>query len=189
MKPFITIILIGLVSLSCKKDIVPAPIETNYYQSNGNLLILKIGDELEGIYEYNLASTVLNNDSLPLSIETYSNGFNNYYYLKFSPNPDTLYSYASPNFTFYTSLIDKNELQVLDNPIPFDSALFQQIGSQYNFNYSSIWSKISKLYIVKAYRNSNPTSKIGINRIVVDQYDEELGYSIPTEKFLIYLVK
>ncbi len=189
MKPFITILLTGIVSFSCKKDKVPAPIETNYYQSNGNLLILKIDDDVEGIYEYNLASTVLNNDSLPLSIETYSDGFMNYYYLKFSPNPDTLYSYTSTNFTFYTSLIDKNELQVLDSPIPFDSALFQQIGSQNNFNYSSIWSKISKLDIVKTYRNSNPTSKIGINRVVVDQYDEELGYSIPTEKYLIFLVK
>lgn len=189
MKQIILIFLIGFSLLSCKKDKVDEPIQTNYYQSNGNLLVLKIGENLEGVYEYNLATTVLNNDSLPLYFETYSDGIKNFSYLKFTPNPDTLFQYSSNNFIFNTALVDKNELQNLSVSIPFDSSQFQLIGTLNNFDYSSIWSKISKLEIVKTYRNSNPNSKIGINRIVINEYDEQLGLSIPNEKYLIYLVK
>ena len=189
MKHILIIFLIGFAILSCKKDKVPAPIEINYYQSNGNLLILEIDDNLEGVYEYNLASTVLNNDSLPLYFETYSDGINNYSYLKFTPNPDTLFQISSNNFTFYTTIIDKNELEILSNSIPFDYPQFQLIGNQNNMDFTSIWSKISKLDIVKTYRSSNPNSKIGINRIIINEYDEQLGISIPNEKYLIYLVK
>lgn len=189
MKLLVILFLLGLISFGCKKDKVPAPIVSNYYQSNGNLLILKIDDNLEGIYEYNLALTSLNNDSLPLFFETYSDGLNNYSYLKFIPNPDTLFQISSNNFIFYSILIDKNELEILNNSVPFDSAQFQLIGSQNNFDYSTVWSKISKLEIVKTYRTSNPNSKIGIHRIVINEYDEQLGFSIPIEKHLIFLVK
>ena len=189
MKHILIFILIGLVISSCKKDKVSVPIETNYYQSNGNFLVLKIDEDLECIYEYNLASTVLNNDSLPLYFETYSDGMNNYSYLKFMPNPDTLFWNNWNDYTFLTDKIDKNQLKSLSNSIPFDSSQFQLIGSQINTDYSLIWSKISKLDIVKAYRNSNSNSKIGINRIVIKEFDEELGFSIPHVKHLIYLVK
>lgn len=178
-----------LLIVGCKKEKVPAPTKTNYYQSNGNLLILKIGDNLDGIYEYNLNSTVLNNDSLPLHFETYSNGINNYVYLKFTPNPDTLLQYSSNNFIFFTTQVDKIELQNLSSSIPFDSAKFQFIGTQNNSSYSSVWSKISNLEIVSTYRNSNPHSKIGINRMVINEYNPQLGFNTPHEKYLIYLVK
>jgi hypothetical protein len=189
MKNMILIFLIGFTILGCKKDKVPIPIETAYYQSKGNLLILRIDDNFECIYEFNLASTVLNNDSLPLYYESFSDGMNNYSYLKFGPNLDTLIQNSSNNYTFYTNQIDKNELQNLGSSIPFDSIKFQAIGTQNNFTYSKIWSKISKLDIVKTYRNSNPTSKIGINSIIINEYDEQFGLSIPNEKYLIYLVK
>jgi hypothetical protein len=189
MKHIVVIFLIGIISFGCKKDKVPAPLEANYYQSNGNLLILKIDDNLEGVYEYNLASTVLNNDSLPLHFETFSDGINNYSYLKFTPNPDTLYKISSNNFSFFSALIDKNKLENLSNSIPFNSLQFQIIGNQNNMDFESIWSKISKLDIVKTYRSSNPNSKIGINRIIINDYDEQLGFSFPNEKYLIFLVK
>jgi len=189
MKHILVILLICLVSFGCKKDKLPAPKETNYYQSNGNLLTLKIGDYLEGVYEYHLASTVLNNDSLPLYFETFSDGINNNSYLKFTPNPDTLFKISSNNFTFFSALIDKNELENLSNSLPFNFSQFQLISNQNNMDFESIWSKISKLDIVKTYRSSNPNSKIGINRIVINEYDEQLGFSFPNEKYLIYLVK
>ena len=188
MKHTLILILISLVVFSCSKDKVPAPIENSYYESNGNLLILEIDEDLESIYEYNLTSTDLNNDSLPLYYETYS-GLYFHSYLKFTPNPDTLFEQSSNNYTFFTPKIDVNELQNSSNSIPFDSTQFQLIESQNNFDYSSIWSKISNLEIVRTYRNSNPTSKIGITRIVSNVYDEQLGFGIPTEKHLIFLVK
>jgi hypothetical protein len=189
MRNMILIFLIASVALACKKDKVPAPVETNYYQSNGNFLILKLDDDLDGVYEFNLPTTALNNDSLPLYFETYSDENNNYSYLKFTQNTDTLFQYTSDNLIFFTTQVDKIELQNLISPVPYDSDKFQLIGSQNNFDYSSIWSKISNLEIVKTYRNSNPNSKIGINRIVINEYNAQLGFSIPHEKHLIYLVK
>lgn len=151
-------------------------------------MILKVDQDLESAYEYNLTSNVLNNDSLPIYFETYSGlYFNNY--LKFAPNPDTLFHNSSKNYTFFTPKIDDTELQSLNNSIPFDSTQFQLIESQNNFDYSSIWSKISNLAIVRTYRNSNPTSKIGITRIVIYEHDEQSGVSVPHEKHLIFLVK
>jgi hypothetical protein len=189
MKHSIYLFLIGLVVFSCNKDKVPPPIQPNYYQSNGNLLILKIDDDLEGIYEYNLTSIALNNDSLPLYFETSSFGINTYSYLKFTPNPDTLIQISSYNFTFHTALIDKKELENLMYSLPFDALLFQGIGNQNNLDFETLWSRISNLDIVKAYRSSNPSSKIGVNRIIINEYDEQLGFSVPNEKHLIYLVK
>lgn len=189
MKHILLFLLIGFVVYSCEKDKVPAPIVANDYQSNGNLLILKVDENLESVYEYNLASTVLYNDSLPLYYETNSDGIYNYTYWKFLPNPDTLLRLSSLNSAFFTAQINNNELEYLDNSIPFDSSQFQLIGTQNNFIYSSIWSKIAKLDIVKTYRSSNPNSKIGIHRIIINEYDEQLGFSIPNEKYLIYLAK
>ena len=189
MKHSIYLLLIGLVIFSCNKDKVPPLTQTNYYQSNGNLLILKIDDELEGIYEYNLTSIALNNDSLPLYFETYSDGIYEYRYLKFTPNPDTLIQISSNNFTFFNALIDPNELENLSASLPFDSLQFQTIGNQNNMVFSTIWSKISKLDIVNTYRSSNPTSKIGIHRVIINEYDAQLGFNIPNEKYLIFMVK
>ena len=189
MKHSIYLLLIGLVVFSCNKDKVPPITQTNYYQSNGNLLILKIDDELEGIYEYNLTSIALNNDSLPLYFETYSDGIYEYRYLKFTPNPDTLIQVSSNNFTFFNALIDPDELENLSASLPFDSLQFQTIGNQNNMVFSIIWSKISKLDIVKTYRSSNPTSKIGIHRVIINEYDAQLGFNIPNEKCLIFMVK
>ena len=109
MKHILLFLLIGFVVYSCKKDKVPTPIVANYYQSNGNLLILKVDENLESVYEYNLASTVLYNDSLPLYYETYSDGIYNYTYWKFLPNPDTLLLVESHNSAFFTAQINNNE--------------------------------------------------------------------------------
>lgn len=189
MKPSFLLFLIGIVILSCKKEKIPITQTTNYYQSKGNLLIVKIDDDLESIFEYNLTSTELINDSLPLIVDSYSIGLTNYTCLRFVPNPDTLFQYSSNNFTFFTPKIDKSEFQILINPIPFDSSQFQLIGAQDDFDFSSVWAKISRLDIVKTYRNSHPDSKIGIDSFVINEYDEQLGFSTPTKKYLIFLVK
>lgn len=189
MRYFTLLLFIGFVVVSCTKDKVPAPMVSNYYQSQGNLLILKIGTNLEGIYEYNLASTVLNNDSLPLCFSSYTDGINYFNYLKFTPNPDTLLQISANNFTFFTNQIDKINLQYLNSTLPFDAVQFQSLGTQNNINYAQLWSKISNLDLVKTYRNSNPNSKIGINRIVINVYDEQLGISVPNAKYLIFLAK
>lgn len=189
MKHILILFLIGFATLSCRKDKVPPAVESNYYQSNGNLLILKIEGDLESVYEYNLSSTVLTNDSLPLYTQSQSDGLYDYYYQKISPNPDTLLWYSVNNSSFETSQIDENELKQTNYPLPYDSTQFQLIGDNSDIDYSVFWSKISKLDIVRLYRNSNPTSKIGITRITLYELDEELGINLPKETHLIYLVK
>ncbi|AEA44568.1 hypothetical protein [Fluviicola taffensis] len=182
-------LLIGLIFFSCKKDKIQPTISSNYYQSSGNLLILKIGDSLESVYEYNLASSELTNDSLPLYIDTNSNVVNDYTYWKFSPNPDTLLWNSSTDFSFLTSEIDKTKLQLLNYSIPFDSTKFQLLFPQSNINCSLVWSKISNLDIVKTYRNSYPNSKIGLSKVLINEYDESIGFTVPRIKFLVFLVK
>jgi hypothetical protein len=189
MKQIFILILIGTTIFSCRKDKVPAPIESNYYQSNGNFLILNIDEDLESAYEYNLASTALINDSLPLYFETNLDGTTNESFLKFNPNPDTLLHISASNSTFFANQIHKNELQSLTDSIPFNATQFHLIGTQNNTDYSLVWSKISNLDIVKTYRNANPNSKIGINSLIINEYNTELELIIPNKKHLVYLVK
>ena len=48
MKQIVLIILLSFIAFSCKKEKVPTSVQKSFYQSNGNFLVLKVGDELEG---------------------------------------------------------------------------------------------------------------------------------------------
>ncbi len=181
---FALFVLTGLALSGCKK-----PEQTNFYQSNGNVLILKVDEKLEAAYEFNLTNTTLVNDSLPLIYHTISNGINQNTVLQFTPNTDTLLMISSNNFTFYSNPIPSENLQQLQSAISFDSAFFQVIGNATNVDLASIWSKIAKLDIVKTYRSTNPAAKIGIQKLNFSEYDPQLGFSVPNEKFLVFLVK
>ncbi len=185
MKKWLSLFAFGILLTNCKKDKVSTP--ENYYQSKGNLMIFQIGDSLERAYEYNLFSIQLNNGNLPISF--YSEINNDFHYCKFLPNQDTLFSYSSNDFTFLTDTIENNNLKRLTNSMTADSIQFQIIGNQNNIDIISSWSKISNLEIVNQYRNAYPNSKIGISKIIMNQYSSELGFSIPEKKFLIFLVK
>lgn len=191
MKNILMLLVIGFTLFSCKKDKVKTTnsFSNHYYQSDGNLLVLMIGESVECAFEYNLGSTQLNNDSLPVNIETIFDGVNNTSYCRFIPNPDTLFWYSSNDITFMTEKINGNQLLSHNDSIPYDSTQFQLIDSQISFNYSPFWSKASKLDIVKTYRNSLPNSKIGITRLVINEFDEQLGFSLPVEKYLLFMVK
>ena len=181
---FLLLVLLGLALSACKK-----PQKTNYYQSNGNVLILKVGENLEAAYEYNLANISLVNDSLPITYHTFSNGTTQNTFLQFSPNPDTLLEISQSTITFFTNSISSENLQQLYNALAFDSTNFQVLGGSSTMDFTSVWSKIAKLDIVKTYRNSHPTAKIGIQKFIFNEYDPQLGFSVPCEKFLVFLVK
>lgn len=189
MKNILIFLPICFLLLSCKKDTVPEPIDTIYYESEGNLLILMVGDTFEKAYEYNLASTQLSNDSLLITYETVPAPMDSYYYWNFLPNPDTLFWSLALNYTFMAEGINNTNFKKLNSPIPYDSSKVQVIFHQGNSDYEEIWSKVSKLEIVKTYRNALPNSRIGIMRTVMGIYNEELGFAIPEEKHLLFLVK
>jgi hypothetical protein len=156
MKNAFFFISIGIVLIGCNKDKVPDPVieEDNYYQSTGNLLILKIGNEFEEAHEYNLSSTELINDSLNIEVDSYSDGMYQYNYWKCLPNPDTLSWSYSFDYTFFEEPVKPSELLEMDNEIEIDTSLFQKILTEINLDYSSIWSKVSRLDIVKTYRDT-----------------------------------
>ncbi len=181
---FFLLVLLGLTLSACKKAQ-----KTNYYQSNGNFLILKVDEKLEAAYEYNLANISLMNDSLPITYHTFSTGTTQQTFLQFTPNPDTLLEISQSNIMFFTHPIPSENLQQLQNAIAFDSANFQVLGGSSTMDFTSVWSKIAKLDIVKTYRNSYPIAKIGIQKFIFNEYDPQLGFCVPNEKFLVFLVK
>ena len=193
MKFIITVIILGFLIAGCKKDKVN-PIETvnqNYYQSNGNFLILVVGDTLESAYEYGLSTIQFNNDSLPINYESVPDGIGmyEYQYWKFQPNSDTLFWTYSNNFMFVEDEINANNLLSLNSSLTFDLNQFQIIGSTVNTNIQDLWINVSQLDIVKEYRDSSPNSKIGVSRQIVYIYDEQLGFSVPYEKHLFFIAK
>lgn len=192
MKFEIILLLLALSFFGCKKDNVEnQPEVLNYYQSDGNVLIFVIGDTLEGTYEYNLSTIQLMNDSLPISFVSVpdSNSVFNFVYWKFLPNPDTLFWSNSWSHQFKEDKIGNQALFSLNTSLPFDLNQFQLIETSSNPNILELWEMVSHLEIVKSYRDASPTSKIGISRQVLFQYDEALGFNVPQEKYLIILAK
>lgn len=190
MKNTLLFLLIGLTLFSCKKEEVQKPCNSNNtYQSQGNLLLLGVGETFECAYEYNLASTQLNNDSLPINIETVQGNMFDTTYWKFTPNPNILISNSTNGISFSSNSIDENDLENMSYSLPYDSTQFQLFGNNYNTDSEEIWAQVSKLKIVKSYRDSNPNSKIGIAHIPVFEFNEQLGYKIPVLKHFLFLVK
>jgi hypothetical protein len=191
MKQIGLIIILSFIAFSCKKEKVPTSVQKSFYQSNGNFLVLKVGDELEAAYEYQLSSTSLSNDSLPLNWDSSDAGIDGmtmHYFLTFVPNEDTIIQHVNNYFSYNAQLIDTSILEKLTSSIAYNHSDFQVIASSNNVNDATIWSKIATLDIVKTYRTSNPTAKIGIQRIVENVYDPQFGFSFPIEKHLVFLV-
>ena len=91
-------------------------------------------------------------------------------------------------FSYNAQLIDTSILEKLTTFIAYNHSDFQVIASSNNVNDATIWSKIANLDILKTYRTSNPTAKIGIQRIVENVHDPQFGFSVPIEKYLVFLV-
>jgi len=194
MKQILLLMSVCVITFACTKDKVPPSIQKSFYQSNGNFLVLKVGTVLEGAYEYQLNTTVLSNDSLPL-IWDHSvgsvDGMSGQSILRFFPNQDTIIDYFyQQQFDYHTQLVDTSLLQKLSVSIPYNHADFQILfPSNTVVSDAMIWSKMANLDIVKTYRTSNPTAKIGIQRIIDYEYNPQVGCSLPIEKYLVFFVK
>lgn len=189
MKLFYSLLLLSIAFQSCQKDKNLGALLPNYYSSNGNLIVLKVSDTLESAYEYNLGEIVLQNDSIPFNLQTFSELNGSISYLKLGQNSDTILKISSSGVQFYTSSIPKNKLKVTFPPVGFEPANFQVMGNQGHMDLESTWGKIAKLEIVKQYRMANPTAKIGIQKVNLKEINVELGILEMKEKHLIFLVK
>lgn len=184
------ITLLLLTIIGCEKDkVAPLAPPINYYQSQGNFLILVIGDTLDYAYEYNLGIIQFTNDSLPIETESVSDGFYPFTCWKLTPNPDTLLWNYNITSGFMEEQISGDRLLSLNSSLSYDSNQFQIVFPGPNIDVESSWDQVSHLEIVKEYRESTPNSKIAISRQVLWFYDEELGFTIPYEKHLIFLAK
>ncbi|MCX8485736.1 MAG: hypothetical protein ORN53_00885, partial [Crocinitomicaceae bacterium] len=137
MKQICLIIILSFIAFSCKKEKVPTSVQKSFYQSNGNFLVLKVGDELEAAYEYQLSSTSLSNDSLPLNWDSSDAGIDGmtmHYFLTFVPNEDTIIQHVNNYFSYNAQLIDTSILEKLTSSIAYNHSDFQVIASSNNVN-------------------------------------------------------
>lgn len=186
MKCSILPLVILSVLFSCSKD-GSQPSQTNNFESNGNLLVLCIGDSLEFGIEFNTASNSL--DSLPISYFNLSNATiedNSTIGFEYSPTHDSLFSYLeSKDLTSNSVIIDVSVFNSLPFTVNLNLNLKQQIVP-FSYDYSTIWEQINSLDAVHFYRNQSPNSKIGFARLVVSQTNV-LGLQVPTEKYFVFL--
>jgi hypothetical protein len=187
MKSIYLLLLISLSLLACKKT-SPCPSST-YYTSNGNLLILQLGEHFEGAYEFDLAYIALNNDSLPLSFESYLGPQGDVTSLRILPNPIPIFQLIANTIQWNTPMIDPTKLQQLPVSYPLDTSEIQAFGNPGNPNYPLLWDEISKLDIVHTYRKANPNTPVTVMKLVTTSYNPELGFSVPSTKHLIFLVR
>jgi len=187
MKRIILICITALLFGGCKKDKVSPPL--SYYQSQGNFLLLIVGDSLESIYEFSLPTIQTFNDSLALNYDLIDDGMSFYSYWKLTPNEDTLFwSYANI-FTFNEERISSNDLKMSSSHLAFEPNQFQLIDAPPNTNTEELWSEISNVDLVREYRSSAPNSKIVISRQIQSIYNEEYNFSALHEKHFLFLVK
>ena len=86
-------------------------------------------------------------------------------------------------------VIDSTKLQQLPLSYPLDTSTIQVFGNPGNPNYPHLWEKISKLDIVHTYRKANPNAPVTVMKLITTSYNPELGFSVPSTKHLIFLVR
>lgn len=186
MKKLSIFILSGFFLFACTKDKVPNKADSKI---NEHFLILMLDDSLETAVEYHLNPFQLENDSITFIRDHVSEGNYSYVYSKFKPTNDILFWTYQNKIQFTENELTSNQLNILEDSISLDKSKIQADIQINNSEIDFIWSKISNLTILKEYKDAKPTNKIAISHIVVQQYDENLGFTIPVQKYLVFLVK
>jgi len=186
MKNLLFVLAIVPLLFSCKKTDCQNPTPDNYV-SQGNLLVLCIGDSLEYGLEFNVASTSFTNIPVAYFAVSHDNsdiGFEH------SASNDTLFQYFFGKI-LQTSVtpIAPSEFESMQNPITLDPNLIQNLVPNGNFSHQDVWGKINDLDVVHNYRNQFPTSNIGFAKLTLHEYDSELGFALPVKKYFVFLQK
>lgn len=190
----IVLLLVILMALfACKKEKVeltsPAKVQS-YYQSQGNLLVLEIGDKLEAVYEYNLPTLQIDSDTLALSYEKLSvASMDPYIVWKINPIDQVLFYAYQQKITYLEKKIEPTNLEKVNSTLPYDSAQFHLVENNLLVDLKILWDKVNNLRVLNAYRNQNANKKMSILRIVKQVYDESLGFSYPSERHLLIICR
>ena len=177
------------LSFSCTKEKINQKETQSFYESHGNMMLLQVGEELEGIYEYQMESTTFMQDSFHLIHVLMNDGNEEYRGWKLASNQPLLYEQNAYHINFYAPKIAVDQLEKSSEHLPLDTTKIQWFPKPNGIESHDIWSKISNLAIVKAYRAQSPTTKIGIERMVFYTYNPDFGFSVPSEKYLVFFVK
>jgi hypothetical protein len=153
-----------------------------------------MGDQLEGIAEFYLSEPSLLNDSLPVHSFVDNPNINSPVIISLhTTNLDTLFTvpdYNSNEIAYREDFIPRAELEKTTFSMAYPFGLFQINHVSLDFSViEPLWSECSHYKIVQQYRSANPNSKIGLHRIVLNEYDEEVGFAIPKYKYFFFLAK
>lgn len=195
MKASIYLILCILFLSACQKDEISQGVNTDNLAHNymGDLLLLVVSDTLEAAYTYSINSAELYTDSLPIFYTTST--VNPYQdkdvHLHFASTTDTLYTRSHlDTLSFNANPLDLKQISTSYHymRIPFLLKDFTIEYPNHKIQIEKSWNKISNLFVVRSYRSA-AMSKVFGHRMVVTEFDPELGFSTPKAKYIFILSK
>lgn len=189
MKALLVFLISCFLLVSCKKE-RPCYPKSGFYQSQGNVLIVVCGEEIDSVYEFKRSNSTPILDSVPFETLNVFN-FQNQEYTKhvLLQGIDSIYSKPQfGNIGVPRTAIHPYYLEQTDDLLEVENTSFQNHSFSSPLIVQNYWNKIAGLTLVKKYRENN-SSKIVCFRVIDFVYDEEIGFSIPTEKAIFVLVR
>lgn len=191
---FKTHLLLSLfLFFSCQKEEITQEINNDNQEHSytGDLLLLVVSDTLEAAYTYSINSAELYTDSLPLFFTTSTaNPYGDLdAHLQFASTSNTLYTRSHiGNLSFNGTMLHQEQLIASYTSIPFDMKKFTIEHLNQKAQIQKSWYKISSLSVVRSYRSFSK-SKISSHRMMVMEFDPDLGFSTPKAKYIFILSK
>jgi hypothetical protein len=185
----IALLVTSLLFMHCKKQNILEQRSSILYSSEGNFLILNISDKLVEAYEFQIEIDPSIKDTIPLFFESVHNSIYIETAAFLNSTNDTLYKSKNFDYSFLGQPIPLNKLGITVNQIPFSSVQPQLYGTVDSSKIQDVWEKVYRLSIVNHYHQEKEARTIGFQRIVQNFYNENLGFSVPEERHLIYLLK
>lgn len=188
MKALLILLISCILLVSCKKE-RPCYPKSGFYQSQGNVLIVVCGEEIDSVYEFNRSNSSPILDLVPfdtVNVFNFQIQQSTVHYLL--QGLDSIYSQEHKKIRIPRLAIHPYYLEKTNDILEVDSDSFQKHPNQSISKVQNYWNKIAGLTLVKKYRENN-SSKIAFYRGIEFVYDEELGFDIPTEKAIFVLVR
>lgn len=189
MKALLILLISCILLVSCKKE-RPCYPKSGFYQSQGNVLIVVCGEEIDSVYEFKRSNSTPILDSVPFVTVNVFN-FQNQEYTKhvLLQGIDSIFSKPQfGNIGVPRTAIHPYYLEQTEELLEVESSSFQNNSFSSPLIVQNYWNKIAGLTLVKKYRENN-LSKIVVFRGIDFIYDEEVGFDVPIEKAIFVLVR
>ncbi|MCX8487028.1 MAG: hypothetical protein ORN53_07655 [Crocinitomicaceae bacterium] len=124
MKNFSILLFLSILFFSCTKDKIHQKETQSFYESRGNMMLLQVGEDLEGIYEYQMESTAYQQDSFHLIDVLMNDGSEEYRGWKLESNQPLLYEQHANQMNFYAPKIAVDQLEKTSEPLHWTQQKF-----------------------------------------------------------------